>query len=107
MNTITLSNSTIKNAEEYARLHNISVTEAIEKAVRLLLGKLQPSLDEEKTSDYEKALAYVKSLKATGGEPVPSDENGLEALVSEKGYKLFFGEGYARGWWGRRGSRRR
>lgn len=37
-----------------------------------------------KSVEYQKALAYVKTLKAKSGKPVPASENGLDALIEEK-----------------------
>lgn len=39
------------------------------------------------TEEFQKALALVKTMTAKGGNPVPADEDGLEALVEAK-YKL-------------------
>lgn len=87
MTTITLSNSTIQSAERYAKLHNISVADAIEKGVALLLGKLRTPKNAAKTADFTDALEYVKGIKAKGGNPVPADENSMETLIEGKYYK--------------------
>ena len=42
MNTIAIDSNIYKGAESYAKLHNISVTTAIEKAISLFLQKVQP-----------------------------------------------------------------
>lgn len=84
MNTVTLNRETMKYAEEYARQHNISVSDAIERGVMLLWGKLQEGPSVAKSVEYQNALAYVKTLKAKGGKPVPATENGLDALIEEK-----------------------
>ena len=42
MNTIAIDSNIYKGAESYAKLHNISVTAAIEKAISLFLQKVQP-----------------------------------------------------------------
>lgn len=39
------------------------------------------------TEEFQKALALVKTMTVKGGNPVPADEDGLEALVEAK-YKL-------------------
>lgn len=41
MNTIAIESNIYKGAESYAKLHNISVTAAIEKAISLFLQKVQ------------------------------------------------------------------
>ena len=42
MNTIAIDSNIYKGAESYAKLHNISVTAAIEEAISLFLQKVQP-----------------------------------------------------------------
>ena len=36
------------------------------------------------TAEFNDALSYVKTLKAKGGKPIPTDENSLDALVDRK-----------------------
>lgn len=84
MYQIAINNNVYKGAEMYAKLHNISVSDAIEKAVMSLLQKLQPKQKYTDTTEFKDALAYVKTLKAKGGMPIPVDENGLDALVEDK-----------------------
>lgn len=64
-------------AEMYAKRHNISFADTIEKGVLLLLDNFQINQDVTKTAEFQDALTYVKTLKATGGRPIPVDENGL------------------------------
>lgn len=84
MNTIVVNSKTYQSAELYARLHNIGVADVVEKAVSLLLQKVQHKQKYTETTEFKEALAYVKSIKAKGGNPIPADENGLEALVTKK-----------------------
>ena len=88
MNTIAIDSNIYKGAESYAKLHNISVTAAIEKAVSLFLQKVQSKQKLLETAEFNDALSYVKTLKAKGGKPIPADENSLDALVDKK-YALF------------------
>ncbi|OZT03656.1 hypothetical protein [Prevotella sp. 885] len=89
MNTITIDSNIYQSVENYAKLHNISVNDVIERGVSLLLGKvLAPkNTDVKETTGFKEALAYVRTLKAQNGKPVPENENGLEALTDLK-YKL-------------------
>ena len=87
MNTIAIDSNIYKGAESYAKLHNISVTAAIEKAISMFLQKVQPKQRLLETDEFRDALSYVKTLKAKGGKPIPADENSLDALV-EKKYSL-------------------
>lgn len=84
MNTVIINNKTYQSAELYAKLHNVSVSDVVEKAVSLLLQKVQHKQKYTETTEFKEALAYVKSIKAKGGNPIPADENGLEALVTKK-----------------------
>ena len=83
MNTIAIDSNIYKGAESYAKLHNISVTTAIEKAISLFLQKVQPKQKLLETAEFNDALSYVKTLKAKGGKPIPADENSLDALVDK------------------------
>lgn len=89
MNTITIDSNIYQSVENYAKLHNISVNDVIERGVSLLLGKVFASknTDVKETTGFKEALAYVRTLKAQNGKPVPENENGLEALTDLK-YKL-------------------
>ena len=87
MNTIAINSKTYEGAEMYAKLHNISVSDAVEKAVLLLIEKVQAKKKFTDTAEFKEALAYVKSKAAKGSIPVPPDENGLDALIEAK-YKL-------------------
>lgn len=84
MDAVVLNENTIKYAEMYAKLHNISVSDAIEKGVMMLLGKLQSKEKFSDTAEFQDALAYVRSLKAEKGRPVPKNDNGLDALIEMK-----------------------
>ena len=84
MDTIAINSNIYKGAESYAKMHNMSVTAAIEKAILLFLQKVQPKQKPMETAEFKDALSYVKTLKATGGRPIPDDENSLEALVDTK-----------------------
>ena len=84
MNTIAIDSNIYKGAESYAKLHNISVTAAIEKAISMFLQKVQPKQKLLETAEFNDALSYVKTLKAKGGKPIPADENSLDALVDKK-----------------------
>ena len=112
MNTISIDSDIYHGAEMYAKLHNISVRDVIEKSITMLVGKFQ--LDKSKThgkqleqamalmdtmmvkggkavpadsEEFNNALAFVKTKAAKGGKPVPANEKGLDALIDTK-YKL-------------------
>ena len=83
MNTIAIDSNIYKGAESYAKLHNISVTAVIEKAISLFLQKVQPKQKLLETAEFNDALSYVKTLKAKGGKPIPADENSLDAKIRQ------------------------
>ena len=84
MNTVTINSNVYRGAEQYANLHNISVADAVEKAILLFLQKVQPKQKLMETTEFKEALAYVKSIVPSEEKPVPADENGLDALVEQK-----------------------
>lgn len=84
MNTVAIDSNIYKGVERYAKLHNITVGDVVEKGVLLLIENFQPKQSIYKTKKFQDALDYVRTLKAKGGKPVPADENGLEALVEKK-----------------------
>lgn len=83
MKTIAIDSNIYKRVESYAKLNNISVTAAIEKAISLFLQKVQPKQRLLETDEFRDALSYVKTLKAKGGKLIPADENSLDALVDK------------------------
>lgn len=87
MNTVAINSNVYRSAVQYANLHNISVSDAVEEAILLLLQKVQTKQRLTETKEFNEALTYVKSIVPTGGKSVPTDENGLDVLV-EKKYKL-------------------
>lgn len=68
----------------YAKMHNITVGDVIEKGVLLLIENIQPKQGIENTKKFQDALAYVKTLKAKGGSPVPDNENSISSLAEKK-----------------------
>lgn len=66
MNTIAIDSNIYKRVESYAKLNNISVTAAIEKAISLFLQKVQPKQRLLETDEFRDALSYVKTLRQKG-----------------------------------------
>lgn len=80
------------DGETYAKENHSSLEELVNKYVASLatLIRSRKKLQEvpfTQTEEFQKALAFVKTKAAKGGNPVPADEDGLEALVEAK-YKL-------------------
>ena len=58
-----------------------------ESVKRALAARLKASLAQEKNLPHksmEEALAFVEALSLKGEKSVPADENGIEALITEK-----------------------
>ena len=58
-----------------------------ESVKKVLAARLKESLAHEKALPHksmEEALAFVETLSLKGQNPIPADENGIEALISEK-----------------------
>lgn len=86
MNTITIDSGIYRRAELYAKLHNISVRDAIERGLTMLVST-KFSKENKKVSQLDKAMDLMDSMMIKGGKVVPSDANGIEALIETK-YKL-------------------
>lgn len=59
-------------------------TESVKRALAI---RLTESLAQERVplcKNMEEALAFVETLSLKGEKSVPADENGIEALISEK-----------------------
>ena len=87
MNTITIDSKIYQGAEMYAKLHNISVRDAIEKGISLLVNDLQAKNKKSKNIKLEQAMALMDSMMIQRGKPVPADADGMDALAEMK-YKL-------------------
>lgn len=92
MNTISIDSDMYKGAAEYARRYNISIKEVVEHDIQLVIGTINANVTKRERSKTDKlgideAMEFVKTLSASGGSPVPADENGMDALIEEK-YKL-------------------
>lgn len=53
------------------------------KRLRHRTRSARPQTD-AKLRRRESAMLFVKSLSVSGGQPVPADERGLDALITEK-----------------------
>lgn len=77
------------DGETFARENHSSLKELVNKYVASLAAKVRLSKQKESKSlseqeDFQKALAYVKTLTAKGGKPVPADIDPMEVFVQEK-----------------------
>ena len=77
------------DGEIYARENHSTLEELVNKYVVALAEEIRsrkkhPAVSFPETDEFRQALAYVESLVAKGGNPVPADENSLDALVELK-----------------------
>ena len=85
MNTVEIDSNIYKDVEHYAKLHQTSVEEVVEKSLAMLLGKIVPKKElTTETDKFQKALAYVKNLAVGEGKPVPNDIDPMEVYVETK-----------------------
>lgn len=84
MNTISVTNSTYKGMETYAKVHNISMSDAVERGLKLLISQINKPKPSEKKEDLASAFAFIDTIPARGGRPIPGDERGIDALIEKK-----------------------
>lgn len=77
------------DGETYARENHSSLEELVNKYVAnlaaLVRSRKKPStVPFSQSEEFKKALAFVKTKAAKGGNPVPVDEDGLASLVETK-----------------------
>ena len=85
--TVTIDQRYYESAMAYAKLHDISMTRVVEQGLSLLFSQYKAKNKSEsvaKYTDLEAAMSYIKTLSAHGGNPVPADERGIEALIDTK-----------------------
>ena len=81
MNAFTIDNSILQGVENYAREHSMSVNDVVERSIMFFLK------EHGKPSELTNTPEFTKMQKLSGrnaGSPVPSDENGMEALTELK-----------------------
>jgi len=88
MNTISIDSNMYKGVSEYAQRYNMSIKEVVEHGIRLVLGTISTNVTSMKKSktdklSMEEAIEFVKTLSATGGSPVPADEDGRDARIEK------------------------
>lgn len=54
MNTVSINSNIYRGAEQYANMHNISVADAVEKAISLFLQKAEPKQKYQKPQSLRK-----------------------------------------------------
>lgn len=85
--TVRLTNHEVMTLEAYwTLLRSLS-----QDARRELAGRLERSLEkdngmvnERRNISLDSAMNFVKTLSVRGGQPVPSDDNGMDALIDKK-----------------------
>ncbi len=87
MNTVTINRDAYQSAEAYARQHNISIEEVVEKGISLLMEKIKirSRSARNRSSEFEHAMAFMDTIMMKkGGTPIPSDEDGKGIVARMK-----------------------
>ena len=85
MNTVTINGDVYQNAQMYARQHNISIEEVVEKGISLLMEKIRSRSARNRSSELEHAMAFMDTIMMKkGGTPIPSDEDGKGIVAKMK-----------------------
>lgn len=82
MTTIELRTSITADLDQMS----VEMLESVSRYVKRLRRRTrnvrpQPDVSQRKR---EAAMLFVKNLSVSGGEPVPTDERGIDALITEK-----------------------
>ena len=85
MNAFTIDNSILQGVENYAREHRMSVNDVVERSIMFFLKEHGKPSKLTNTPEFITALTKMQKLSGrNAGSPVPSDENGMEALTELK-----------------------
>ena len=81
MTTVELRSSILSDLDQM----DVEMLESVSRYVKRLRRHACPVRHTAgRQSKREAAMLFVKNLSVKGGQPVPADESGVEALVSEK-----------------------
>lgn len=80
---MTIDNNVYRQAELYARMHNISVERLVEQTIMKMISlepnAPQPAKSFKDTEEFKNAMAYMETLVADDlTSPVASDEDGRD-----------------------------
>ena len=81
MTTLELRTSITADLDQMSVEMLESVSNYVKRLRRTKSVRLQANATQRKR---EAAMLFVKNLSVRGGQPVPADERGIDALVSEK-----------------------
>jgi hypothetical protein len=79
MTTVELRTSIVSDIN----LMNAEMLESVSRYIKRLTSHRR-NLATHSTDRHETAMQFMKNLSAKGGNPVPTDERGIEALLGEK-----------------------
>jgi len=80
MTTIELRTSIVAELDQMS----VEMLESVQHYVKRLRHHARPTRRFVVKGKRDAAILFVKNLSVQGGMPVPADDSGLEALVSEK-----------------------
>lgn len=76
MNNINISDSTLKKIELCAGTYGLSAAETVDKALDLLVVQAEKERKEKERERIKAAFAFIDTIPAADGRPVPDDERG-------------------------------
>lgn len=80
MTTVELRTSILADLDQM----NVEMLESVSRYVKRLRGQANAESTVNRKIKREAAMLFVKNLSVSGGQPVPADESGVEAIVSIK-----------------------
>lgn len=80
MTTVELRTSILADLDQM----NVEMLESVSRYVKRLRGQANTESTVNRKIKREAAMLFVKNLSVSGGQPVPADESGVEAIVSIK-----------------------
>ena len=82
MTTLELRTSIAANLDQMS----VEMLESVSRYISRLCSRSRSTMPQTTTTQQRRdaAMQFVKSLSVSGGNPVPADERGIDALLEEK-----------------------
>ena len=82
---IAINGNIYRQAQIYAQSQQQSLSEIVENYLVRLVSKSKTKVRGQSRSErMDAAFQFVKGLSAPGGQPVPADARGIDALLDDK-----------------------
>ncbi len=82
MNTINITSSTYNGIVRYAKMHDMSMEETVEKALKQFINSIH--IEDKNNESLEAAYTFIDTIPAKGTNAVPNEERGIEVLIDKK-----------------------